>query len=303
MIPFAITRKAADLRVESLLELTGLDPLYRHRYAHELSGGMRQRALIAMAVSCNPELLIIDEPTTALDPESRNQILKLIKNLKKQMGFSLIMISHNLNALKQMTTKVVTMYCGQIVEEGITADVMKKPMHYYTRGLLNASPAFFKYKDLWGIGGMLSQNNNEKCCAFNSRCSLSEDICRKKRPELKYVAVERKVACHKEGIEIFLKARDIKKTYRMKRHEVAAVTGLDLIIKSGEVVTLIGKSGSGKSTLAHILINLLQPDKGEIFFMGEKINGINAIGRIGGMAMVFQDPVSSTSHRLKVLMS
>ncbi len=298
---FGITKKEADLRVQSLFELVGLDPLYRHRYAHQLSGGMRQKVLIAMAVSCNPELLIIDEPTTSLDPESSNQIVELIKDLKKQMGFSLIMISHNLTALRQVTAKIVTMYCGQIVESGITADVIRNPMHCYTRGLLNASPVFFKYKDLWGIRGVLPQKNHEKCCSFHSRCSQSEDICSKKRPELKYVAVERKVACHKGGIETFLNACGICKTYRLKHQKNTAVSDLNLIVKSGEVVALIGKSGSGKSTLAHILVNLLQQDKGEIFFMGKKVNGFSATGRTGGMQLVFQDPFSSISSRLKVL--
>ena len=297
----ALSLKKADIRMRYLLELTGLDPEWANGYPHQMSGGMRQRALIAMAISCDPKFLIIDEPTTSLDPESRDSILRLIKELQKRIGFSLIMISHNLSALREMTSTVMTMCCGQIVEQGITADVMRNPMHCYTRGLIDASPDFFKYKDLWGIRGTIPQNTQSNGCAFYSRCCQAGENCKNQRPILQYVSVERKVACHKGGIETLLEVYGIQKTYLLKDRKIPAVKDVDLNIKSGEIVALIGKSGSGKSSLAHILVNLLSPDKGEIFFMGKKVKRFEVTKKIGGMQIVFQDPFSSTSHRMRVL--
>ena len=146
-------RQAARRRVSAMLELTGLDPVWQDSYAHQLSGGMRQRALIAMALGCSPDLLIVDEPTTSLDPESRTAILNLIETLKREMGFALILISHNLPAVQQLTTRLMTLYAGRVVETGLTTDILRNPLHPYTRGLINAAPDFFPYKDLWGIPG------------------------------------------------------------------------------------------------------------------------------------------------------
>ncbi|MCK5100887.1 MAG: ABC transporter ATP-binding protein, partial [Desulfobacteraceae bacterium] len=296
-----LSSREAGLHMRHLLELTGLDPEWADGYPHQMSGGMRQRALIAMAISCDPEFLIIDEPTTSLDPQSRNSILQLIRELQKKIGFSLIMISHNLAALREMTSRVVTMCCGQIVEQGITTDVMRNPMHCYTRGLLDASADFFKYKDLWGIKDTIAKNTRPKSCIFYSRCCQSEENCKKQRPNLQDISAERKVACHKGGIETLLSAHGIQKTYRFKNRTIPAVKGADLKIKSGEIVALIGKSGSGKSTLAHMLVNIFSPDKGEIIFMGKKVNGFEITKKMGGMQIVFQDPFSSTSHRMRVL--
>ncbi len=134
-----------DQKVVKLLEMAGLEPEWRHCYPHQLSGGMRQRVLLAMALSCAPELLIVDEPTTSLDPASKNEILQLLQKLQKKSGFALILISHDLHAVKRLTTRVITLYAGRVVELGITSEVLKNPLHCYTRGLLNSSPNFFKY--------------------------------------------------------------------------------------------------------------------------------------------------------------
>ncbi|MBE3586900.1 MAG: ABC transporter ATP-binding protein [Thermoanaerobacter sp.] len=290
-----------DQKVVKLLEMTGLEPEWRHYYPHQLSGGMRQRALLAMALSCDPELLIVDEPTTSLDPASKNEILQLLQKLQKKLGFAMILISHDLGAVKKLTSRVMTLYCGRVVELGITSEVLKNPMHCYTRGLLNSSPNFFKYKDLWGIGGEPPLGGSMEGCAFYPRCCQGEESCRKTRPPLRYVALERMVACHKGGIETFLQAEGIRKKYILKDREIEAVKGVSLEIKSGEVVALVGESGSGKSTLAHILAGVLPPDAGQVFFKNKKVEGRWATKMLGGMQIIFQDPFSATSHRMKVL--
>ncbi|MBF7084246.1 ABC transporter ATP-binding protein [Desulfallas sp. Bu1-1] len=290
-----------DQKVVKLLEMAGLEPEWRHYYPHQLSGGMRQRVLLAMALSCDPELLIVDEPTTSLDPASKNEVLQLLQKLQKKLGFAMILISHDLGAVKKLTSRVMTLYCGRVVESGITSEVLKNPMHCYTRGLLNSSPNFFRYKDLWGIGGEPPLGGSIEGCAFYPRCCQGEESCSQTRPPLRYVALERMVACHKGGIETFLRAEGIRKKYILKDREIEAVKGVSLEIKSGEVVALVGESGSGKSTLAHILAGVLPAGAGQVFFKNKKVEGRWATKMLGGMQIIFQDPFSATSHRMKVL--
>ena len=290
-----------DQMVVKLLEMTGLEPEWRRCYPHQLSGGMRQRVLLAMALSCDPELLIVDEPTTALDPASKNEILELLRKLQKKSGFAMILISHDLGIVRKLTSRVMTMYCGRVVEAGITTEVLKNPMHCYTRGLLNSSPNFFRYKDLWGIGGEPPLGSSIEGCAFYPRCCQGEESCSQARPPLKYVALERMVACHKGGIETFLRAEGIRKKYVLNNKEIEAVKGVGLEIRSGEVVALVGESGSGKSTLAHVLAGVLPADAGQVFFKNKKVEGRWATKMLGGMQIIFQDPFSATSHRMKVL--
>ncbi|HHY30605.1 MAG TPA: ABC transporter ATP-binding protein, partial [Syntrophaceticus sp.] len=173
-----LTAEESDQRIINVLNMVGLDPDWRTAYPHQLSGGMRQRVLLAMALICEPELLIVDEPTTALDAASKNEIFQLLQNLQKQLGFAMILISHDVAFVSQLTSLVMTMYSGQVVEYGRTSDVLKNPMHCYTRGLLNSSPQFFKYKDLWGISGEPpGEGSPPKGCPFKPRCCQSSESC------------------------------------------------------------------------------------------------------------------------------
>lgn len=298
---YSLAAEEIDRRVVKLLAMTGLEPDWRHCYPHQLSGGMRQRVLLAMALSCDPEVLIVDEPTTALDPAGKNELLQLLQKLQKKSGFAMILISHDLGTVRKLTSRVMTMYCGRVVESGITSEVLKNPMHCYTRGLLNSSPNFFKYKDLWGIGGEPPPGGSSEGCAFYPRCCQGDASCGRSRPPLKYIALERMVACHKGGIETFLRAEGIRKEFLLKNKEIKAVKGVGLTIRSGEVAALVGESGSGKSTLAHILAGVLQADAGQVFFKAKKVEGRWATKMLQGMQIIFQDPFSSTSHRMKVL--
>ncbi len=308
---FSLSASDTVKRIESLMVCVGLDPALQHDYPHRLSGGMRQRVLVAMGIACDPELLIVDEPTTALDPGSSNEILALIETLQKKNGFSLILISHNLTAIQRMTSRIMTLYSGVCVESGLTAEVLKNPMHTYTRGLVNASPEYFKYKDLWGIHPAESSDScdadagalhNEDCgCVFATRCCQSDARCSEVRPVLRYVSLERKVACHKGGIETLISAKNISKSFHSGVKTVHAVRDVCLDIKHGEFMALVGKSGSGKTTLAHILVNLTKADRGEVYYQNSLMAIADATRKPGGVQIVFQDPVSSTSHRLTVL--
>lgn len=290
-----------EKKVIELMARVNLDSKWRHAYPHQLSGGMRQRVLVAMALSCDPELLIVDEPTTALDALSKNEILQMLQKLQKEIGFAMVIISHDLGVIKKLASRVLAMYCGRVIEKGLTTEVLKNPRHCYTRGLLNSSPNLFKYKDLWGIEGEPSSGISATGCVFYPRCCQREESCSKNRPELEYVGLEHMVACHKGGIETFLSAIDIRKTYKLKKMEIVAVKNASMEIKSGEIVALVGESGSGKSTLAQVLAGVWKPDKGEAFFKKKKLEGHWATKMMGGMQIVFQDPFSATSHRMKVL--
>lgn len=289
----------ADKKVAQLLELVGLDAGWNTYYPHQLSGGMRQRVLLAMALSCDPEVLIVDEPTTALDAVAKDEITRLLARLQKEKKFALIVISHEMQIIARLANRVMVMYWGHIVEEGLTKDVLKNPMHTYTRGLIHASPSINPYRDLWGIPGEADRNSLEGC-PFYDRCNQKVSECKTKLPQLEYISIERRVACNRGGIATLLIGRGIHKSFAFKGKTVKACDNCDIEIRSGEVVVLIGESGSGKTTLAGILSGVLTADEGEVVFEGEKVKGNSATCRKNGIQIVFQDPFTATNEHLTI---
>ncbi|WDP93242.1 MAG: ABC transporter ATP-binding protein [Desulfobacter sp.] len=294
-------RAGAAHRVEALFNQVGLDPAWRKAYAHQLSGGMRQRVLIAMALACEPDLLIVDEPFTALDADSRRAMADLIATLQKRLGFAMLLISHSMPAIAELTEKTITLYAGQVLEAAPTADLLAEPFHPYTRGLINACPEFFGYKDLWGIPGLPPAPGTSAGCPFFPRCVQHGPDCPTKRPALVPAGKGRRVACHKGGIATLLSASGLEKTYFLNGRPIKAVQNARVRVKTGEVVVLVGPSGSGKSTLAHLLVDLEHPEKGEIIFKGRPLAGQRPTAMMGGMQLVFQDPAQAVSPRLNVL--
>lgn len=294
-----LSAQEADKKVMQLLEIVGLEVGWNTYYPHQLSGGMRQRVLIAMALSCDPEVLIVDEPTTALDDVAKDEITGLLANLHRDKKFALIVISHEMQIIAKLANKVLVMYSGHIVEEGLTNDVLKYPMHAYTRGLISASPHINPYRDLWGIPGEAGRNTFGGC-PFYDRCNQKVSECQTKLPKLDYVSIERKVACNRGGIATLLTGRGIHKSFAFKGKIVKACDNCDMNIYSGEVVVLIGESGSGKTTLAGILSGVLTEDKGEVLFEGEKVIGNSATCLKNGIQIVFQDPFSATNEHLTI---
>ncbi|MCI1982710.1 MAG: ABC transporter ATP-binding protein [Oscillospiraceae bacterium] len=168
-------------------------------YPHELSGGMRQRAMIAMALICKPQLLIADEPTTALDVTIQAQILDLMRQLKKEMNMSIMLITHDLGVVAEMADYVVVMYAGKIVEKGTVNDIFEHPMHPYTIGLMKSKPVIGQTdhsKRLYSIPGQVPNPiDMPENCYFNERCELCTERCKKEVPELKDVGNGHYVAC------------------------------------------------------------------------------------------------------------
>jgi len=192
-----VKKNEAQKRVGKLLETVGIDPLRADNYPHEFSGGMRQRALIAMALACNPDLLIADEPGTALDVIVQAQVLKLLKELKDRLNLAMILITHDLSIITETCEKISIMYAGKIVEQGDIVTIFEEPLHPYTKGLLGAFPSIKAAKRrMTSIPGLPPDLlNPPPGCRFHPRCPYVMDICRKEEPKI-VKARNRYVACH-----------------------------------------------------------------------------------------------------------
>ncbi len=195
-----LNKKDAKERAIEMLKLVNMpEPEKRiSQYPHELSGGMRQRVMIAMALSCNPKLLICDEPTTALDVTVQAQILELINELKRKLNTSVMMITHDLGVIAEVSDNVMVMYAGKMMEYSNVKDIFSKPLHPYTSALLDSIPVIGSDKErLHVIKGMVpSLSRRPEGCLFNPRCKYAKDICKKERPEP--VDIDgRKVRCWK----------------------------------------------------------------------------------------------------------
>lgn len=166
-------------------------------YPHELSGGMRQRVMIAMALACNPKLLIADEPTTALDVTIQAQILDIMRELKDKLGTSIMIITHDLGVVAEMADYVIVMYAGKIVEEAPVIEIYDNPLHPYTKGLLKSKPVINEFQDkLYSIKGQVPNPlDMPEGCPFEPRCDKAMDICKKKKPKLDEVCSGHKISC------------------------------------------------------------------------------------------------------------
>ncbi len=166
-------------------------------YPHELSGGMRQRIMIAMALSCNPKLLIADEPTTALDVTIQAQILDLMRDIKQKTQTSIMLITHDLGVVAEMADYVVVMYAGKVIEEGPVNDIFKNPLHPYTRGLLKSKPVINQETDrLYSIPGQVPNPIGMKdSCYFHERCEHCMEVCKTQIPTIKYYDEQHKISC------------------------------------------------------------------------------------------------------------
>jgi peptide/nickel transport system ATP-binding protein len=195
-----LDKKASSARAVDMLRLVGIpSPEKRvHDYPHQMSGGMRQRVMTAMALSCDPDLLIADEPTTALDVTIQAQILALINDLRGKIGMAVLLITHDLGVVAETADRVVVMYCGQVVEQATALDLFERPLHPYTLGLLQSIPTMEDTdtdEPLYMIRGMVPNPlNMPKGCAFADRCERRMERCRAEMPPL-YEAEGRKLRC------------------------------------------------------------------------------------------------------------
>lgn len=314
-----LSRQDLELETGRLLQLVGLDEIWQDAYPHQLSGGMRQRVLLAMALSCQPKVLILDEPTSSFDPQSQRECLELISKLQAELGFAIILISHDISVLEKMCSRLYVLYQGQVVESGPVQDLIYQPNHPYTRGLIHSSPALFPYKDLWGIPSEVNHGSSTGC-NFAPRCTQALAECFQDKPCLVACAPKqtpasqqerdpdkqnyRRLACHRGGIISVLEVEDVYKTYQVGKKKIPAVRGVSFELRQGETVAMLGISGSGKSSIAKVISGFLPADKGQVYFKGTEILGEklsnNPASLYGGIQLVLQDPYSAINPRFTI---
>jgi peptide/nickel transport system ATP-binding protein len=334
----ALSAKAARSRVLELLDLVGVPhPEVRfQQYPHQFSGGMCQRAVIAMAIANQPKVLIADEPTTALDVSVQAQILDLLRIAREQTGAGVVLITHDLGVIAETADRVCVMYGGRVVETGDVVQIFTEPRHPYTAALLGSLPRLDVPTDrLRSIPGQPPDLTElHRGCAFAPRCPISagRPECVHHRPELRPAAAGA-TACHfpdevvslvvadlpaatsepgerQPRQEAALEVREVVKRFPVRSGVfgrptawVHAVDGVSLRIEPGQTLGLVGESGCGKSTLARMLLRLVDPTAGQILIDGRDLGQArnSELRRIRRrVQMVFQDPYASLNPRLTV---
>lgn len=299
-----MSRGEARRRVHELAAEVALDPAVLERYPHQVSGGERRRALLAMVLTLDPDLVILDEPTAGLDLDTANRLVERLGSLAADRRFGLVVISHNLPDASRLARRCVVLYAGEAMEVGDTREVVGRPVHPYTWALVNAYPVMTTTKDLRAIRGRPPDPRDVPTgCPFNPRCTQAEDICVAEHPDLRQ-SRGREVACHFGGLKTLLSANEVHKVYRQRGQDpVTALRGVSVAVAEGESVGIVGPSGSGKSTLARILTGHLDADAGDVEFEGQALvrswrKDLRSVRR--RVQLIMQDPADALSPRLTV---
>ncbi|WP_345811497.1 ABC transporter ATP-binding protein [Paraburkholderia sp. PREW-6R] len=329
-----VSREEAVTRSLAMLERVRIAAPERvmESYPHQLSGGMQQRVVIAMALASNPALLILDEPTTGLDATVEAEVLDLVAQLREELGTAVLFISHNLAVIGRMCDRVGVLYAGKLVEEGATDDVFLRPRHPYTVGLLRCLPTAGRSKDTERLdtiaGSLPAPGSVVQGCLYADRCRLADERCRREAPPPYRVSAvhgdqmsrchyhERAIALPRAGAETLaqpapaahrerpaapvLRADKLSRTFRVGGAALRAVDDVSIELASGETLGLVGESGSGKTTLAKLMLGLLTPDAGAVL----ELDGAPLAARVTrrddeqvkSLQIVFQNPDSALNR-------
>lgn len=336
------SREQAQARAVEVLTLVKLPrPEERLRdYPHQLSGGMRQRVMIAIALVCEPRLLIADEPTTALDVSIQAQILDLLDELKTRLGMGIILVTHDLGVIAGHTDRVAVMYAGQVVEEAPTRVLFSAPRHRYTQALLESMPTMDLDRrfELVAIPGSPPQLVDlPPMCRFSARCRFADDTCRTQDPPREEVDNLHTYSCFHprqvEGVQpdrvrppmirgtaaedepgsaggVLLSLDRAEKLYRVRnpepfkaRRTLHAVSQVSLDVMEGETLGIVGESGCGKTTLGRLMVGLEKPTSGTVSFGGDDIHQLGRSDwrhRRAGLQLMFQDSFAALDPRMTV---
>ena len=313
-------------RAAQLFTMVGLPGMreFQRRYPHQLSGGQQQRVCIAMALACEPDLVVLDEPTTGLDVTTQEQILSLLVELRSRLGMSMLYVTHDLALLAQIADRVAVMYAGRIVEVAPSADLFATPRHPYTRGLIASIP---RIDDNSGepprpMRGFLQRHNLPPGCPFSPRCNHSLPRCVDNRQELEPAGSNRLVACWRwRDIEHQAVARAVHEPrahgkcgnvlrldgvsvrYGRGRKAYVAARDIGFSIAQGETFALVGESGSGKSTIARAISGLMAPSEGSIRLLSEPLSGSvkqRTREQRRAIQFIFQNPDASLNPRARI---
>lgn len=260
-------------------------------YPHQLSGGQKQRVVIAMALICNPEIIIADEPTTALDVTVQKEILVLLKSLQEEYKTGLIFITHDLGVVKDIADEVIVMYQGSIVEKGFVEEIFQRPQHPYTKGLINCRPPInVRPKRLLSIDDFL-QNENPH---------TTNETKEERENRHKTIYANPPILRIKDLSKIYV---DTKGGLRRNTTLVKAVDGITFDVFQGETLGLVGESGCGKTTLSRTILGLIKPTNGTIIYKGQHLENLNEKKfrpLRKDLQIIFQDPYSSLNPKLKI---
>jgi peptide/nickel transport system ATP-binding protein len=303
------------------------------RYAHQLSGGMAQRVVIAMALASNPRLLVMDEPTTGLDATVEAEVLDLVRELRRDTGTAVLFISHNLGVIRNMCDRVGVLYAGALVEQGATSELFSNPSHPYTVGLLRCIPRGGLHKSTDRLdtipGTPPALGTNFDGCVFAARCSLADDKCRTTLPEMVTINGSHVARCfhsdkagsmprsieqieyapqttgHKAQVgDTLLDISHLSKVFNQDGHKVRVINDVSLTLGVGETLGLVGESGSGKTTIAKLVLGLTPPEEGGVVTLDGKglAKTLNRrdVADVGAMQIVFQNPDQALNRRHSV---
>ncbi len=315
--------EAGDRALHALERVKIADPSsVMERYPHQLSGGMLQRVVIAMGLAGDPQLLVLDEPTTGLDATVEAEVLDLVRDLRRETEAAVLLIAHNLGVIRTMCDRVGVMYAGKMVEEASSDELFEQPRHPYTIGLMNAIPRLGLRKTDRALstipGNMPSIGTSLPTCVYVDRCPIASDTCRSEVPPLVALSDGRWTRCHHPddvtsiaeleaevepydvGDDRVVQLNGVSKTFKQRGRDIPALVSVDLGFAEGETLGLVGESGSGKSTLAKTMLGVHGPDSGgEITLDGKPMKGKATERRneaIRAIQMVFQNPDSALNR-------
>ncbi|MFN7098487.1 MAG: oligopeptide/dipeptide ABC transporter ATP-binding protein, partial [Gammaproteobacteria bacterium] len=320
-------KKQLQQTLISLLDAVGIEDSVRclQCYPHQLSGGMKQRVMIAMALAAEPEILIADEPTTAVDVSIQAQILALLNHIKNTRQLSMLFITHDLGVVKKIADYIAVMYAGQIVEYAEVEAFFAAPQHPYSRQLIAAIPSYEKRNHLLPVTIVKNEDVQQLGCKFANRCPWVMPICQQTMPELlprheghevrcylteqkpmpvQSISVDNAFSIKHEQISL-LSVQQLSVYFPIKKgifkrtvDVVKAVENVSFELYQGETLAVVGESGSGKTTLAKAIIGLLAPTSGNIVYQQHDATDENSHTDIA--QMIFQDPYSSLNPKMMV---
>ncbi len=318
-------RRCHDAEISARLKNVGLPgtAVFQRRYPHQLSGGQQQRVCISVALACEPPVVVLDEPTTGLDVVTQARILDELQRLRRDHGLSLLYVTHDLAVAAQIATRIAVMYAGRIVEEGPTAEVLRRPGHPYTRGLLTLIPDHVRPRVLEPMPGVaVGVGERPAGCAFAPRCPLQAESCAAGVPEMRQVSPAHSVRCIRarevgpprpvplelngrrpRQSEPVLQVSRLRAEHRRRHEVVVAASDVSFSLDRGRCVALVGESGSGKTTIARAIVGLHPAAGGQILLHGQPLRSAakdRTAEQRRQVQIVFQNPGDSLNPRQTV---